>query len=132
MLTTILGRLFAEKDGTFRLTDDGSYIRAEYENGYQVGGYVPTLTNPERATDLQNWIQQGRPELSGMNIPGSNLEIGKWTDADGNVHWDAGTRWMTLPSALRAGALRGEDCIWDWANGTTINVDGVDTILDPR
>jgi len=116
-----VARLHTERDGTFLLnTGDTrsahdmrrvwSYSPFFAARGYQVGGYVPTLTDPTESA-LAAWIAD-------ILADGIHNTIGVWTDDGGAKHWDATAHFYDLDTALEVGQRHGEDYIWDWATGT--------------
>lgn len=93
--------LLSGEDGTF----DALGNRVEYDHGFQVGGYAPTLKDPTEE-ELRDW-------LAG---PGAYPypEYGAWTDENGVLHVDVARYFRTLPVAVSVADRHEEDAIWSW------------------
>lgn len=105
-----LAKALVDADGTYNQLGQ----RVEYEHGYQVGGYVPTLViepKPEAVGDLKAWLRKHA---------GRSGSFGSWTDDRGRIHVDLTHHFRTLIYAVKVAESHNEQAIWSWDLGAAI------------
>lgn len=91
-------------DGTFSRSGDRLVLAC----GYQVGGTVPGIIDPD-PEQLASWL---------VDLPDYVCFVGRWEDPDtGWVYFDACEHYADWREAQRVAAHRGEGSVWDWGAG---------------
>lgn len=90
----------------FGIIEDGTY-RVE-----RIGFSTPTLTT--------GYVVGVRSITREADIPAEGTLFGRWTAADGAIHWDAVEIIEDLHTALQTAAQRGELAVWDVEAGVEI------------
>jgi len=105
----------AQEDCTLSLA--GSIVRRR--TGYMVGGdpLVTTVVNPTRK-ELVTFVERAR------NVYGFSRShfLGRWTDDDGNVHYDVSELVKGYYAATHLGRQRGEQEVWSWAHNASLPI----------
>lgn len=105
-ILTVVSKLLKSEDGTFSMA--GNLVNRS--RGYQVGGVVPTLVNPTR-DELIRFVEEARARWPLSRT----MSLGRWTDAQGQVHFDVSEYVLQYYDALILGRDRDEQEVWSWS-----------------